>query len=184
MATRRQQVQQFTEIPFSAPLRGWVFFLTLSLTACSSAGVPASQEEGPVTPPTELERVMLREVNAARLSGQDCGAKGDFTPAAELELEPHLSAAAQAHADDMRAKDYFSHTAPDGSTVGTRVTRTGYRWSRVGENIAQGYKNVDEVMAGWLESDGHCANLLNPGFSELGVGKSGDYWVQVFAKAK
>ena len=127
---------------------------------------------------------MLREVNAARSAGQDCGAKGDFTPAAELKLEPHLSAAAQAHAADMHAKDYFSHTAPDGSTVGTRVTRTGYRWSRVGENIAQGYKNVDEVMAGWLESDGHCANLMNPGFSKLGVGKSGDYWVQVFAKAK
>ena len=184
MATRRQQVQHLTKTFFSAPLRGWAFFLTLSLTACSLAGAPAGQDEGPVTPPTELGRMMLKEVNAARLSGYDCGAKGAFKSTTALKLEPQLSAAAQAHADDMNAEAYFAHTAPDGSTVGTRVTRTGYRWSRVGENIAQGYKNVDAVMSGWLKSDGHCANLMNPGFAELGVGKSGDYWVQVFAKAK
>ena len=100
--------------------------------------------------------------------GYDCGAKGAFKSKTALKLEPQLSAAAQAHADDMKTNDYLSHTAPDGSTVGTRVTRTGYRWSGVGEHITQGYKNVDEVMSGWLKSDGHCANLINPGFSELG----------------
>ncbi len=118
--------------------------------------------------------------------GYNCGAKGIFEPTTALKLEPQLSAA-QAHADDMKTNDYFSHTAPDGSTVGTRVTRTGYRWSWVGENIARGYEDVGDVgtvMAGWLESDGHCANLINPGFSELGVGKRGDYWVQVFVRVK
>ena len=146
-------------------------FFAVFLSACSLPtlpGLPTGQGGISATLPTELGRVMPREVNATRLSGYDCGAKGAFKSKTALKLEPHLSAAAQAHADDMKTNDYLSHTAPDGSTVGTRVTRTGYRWSGVGEHITQGYKNVDEVMSGWLKSDGHCANLINPGFSELG----------------
>ena len=180
---RRGQLKNVT----STFCRGWgAGVLALALAACSLEGLPslpAGQHDAPAAPPTELGRVMLK-VNAARLSGYDCGVKGVFGPATALKLQPQLNAAAQAHADDMNAKAYFNHTAPDGSTAGERVTRTGYRWSRVGENIAYGYNDADAVMAGWLASDGHCANLMNPGFSELGVGKSGDYWVQVFAHAK
>ena len=162
----------------------WAIVVIFALVACSLADAPTSAADSPATPPTNLETQMLKEVNAARRAGQACGTKGTFEAAEALKLEPRLSTAAQNHAADMNANNYFSHTAPDGSTVGTRVTRAGYRWSRVGENLAQGYKSVDEVMTGWLESDGHCANLMNPGFTALGVGKSGDYWVQVFARAK
>jgi uncharacterized protein YkwD len=50
-----------------------------------------------------------------------------------------------------------------------RVSATGYAWSSVGENIAAGYSGVDSVMAGWMASDGHCANLMNPDYTEVGL---------------
>ncbi|MFN2323641.1 MAG: CAP domain-containing protein, partial [Trueperaceae bacterium] len=53
-----------------------------------------------------------------------------------------------------------------------------------GENVAAGYPSVDAVMAGWLGSDGHCANLMNPGFTEFGAGESGRYWTQGFARPR
>lgn len=124
----------------------------------------------------------LEYVNLARAGGYDCGSKGTFAPAAGLKLESRLITAAQKHADDMNEHGYFSHTGQDGSSPSERVTREGYSWSKVGENLAQGYTNTSKVVAGWLESDGHCANLMNPAYTELGVGKSGDIWVQVFAR--
>ncbi len=69
----------------------------------------------------------------------------------------------------MAAKNYFSHTSADGRTMGDRINATGYAWSGLGENIAAGYVGIDSVMNGWVASDGHCANLMNPGFTEVGL---------------
>ncbi len=137
----------------------------------------------PAPAPMGFASEILGLVNDARSSTQTCGSRGTFAPTAPLTLEPRLAAAAQGHAEDMSVKGYFSHTGQDGSSVATRVTRQGYTWSQVGENIAYGYPDAAQVMAGWLKSEGHCANLMNPGYTELGVGKSGTYWVQVFARA-
>ncbi len=162
----------------------WCGVLALTLGACSLLDIPTRTVDESVSPPSELENTMLKLVNVARQAGQACGTEGMFEKTTKLRLESHLNTAAQAHADDMNTQGYFDHTAPDGSTVGTRISRTGYRWSRVGENIARGYKDVDTVMQDWLASDGHCANLMNPAYREFGVGRSSDYWVQVFARAK
>jgi len=143
---------------------------------------PAPSPDPTPAQPTDFASEMLRLVNDARRSGYDCGSRGVFAATAALTLESRLATAAQGHADDMDSQSYFSHTGRDGSTVGSRVTRQGYAWSRVGENIAYGYADADRVMAGWLSSDGHCANIMNPGYTELGVGKGGLYWVQVFAR--
>lgn len=181
MATQQRRMKRIG----SALCKGLsVGLLAFTLAACSLLDVPTATDNEPVLPPSELERTMLTEVNAARQAGQACGAEGIFEKTTKVRLEPQLNTAAQAHADDMNAQGYFDHTAPDGSTVGTRVSRTGYRWSRAGENIARGYENIDTVMKDWLKSDGHCANLMNPAYQEFGVGRSGDYWVQVFARAK
>ena len=102
----------------------------------------------------------------------------------ELTRNSLLDAAAEAHAGDMAANDFFAHTGSDGGNVGDRATAAGYTWSRVGENIAFGQQSPEEVMDAWMNSDGHRANILNPDFTELGVGidESGDpLWVQVFA---
>lgn len=152
--------------------------LTLELTVAAGEPVVA---HAPFTV-GNTAAAMLTLVNDVRRSGYDCGEEGVFGPAPELKLEPHLIAAAQRQAADMDEYDYLEHTGSDGSTIGTRVTDTGYRWSRVGENLAYGQDNVAEVVADWLESDGHCANVLGPDFTEFGAVQVGGYWTQVFGR--
>lgn len=65
--------------------------------------------------------------------------------------------------------DPFSHTGTAGSTLGTRITAAADARSGVGENIGAGYGSVQTVVDGWMASDGHCANLMSPGFTELGL---------------
>ena len=87
----------------------------------------------------------------------------------------------------MATNDYFSHTARDGSTPAQRVTRAGYRWRMTGENIAAGQLSPEAAVAGWIKSPGHCENLMNAGYTEMGVAaavnsasKMGLYWAQEF----
>ena len=87
----------------------------------------------------------------------------------------------------MASHGKLSHAGSDGSTHAERATRAGYRWRVVGENIAAGQPNAEQVVAGWLKSAGHCANLMDPDFSEMGVafaaapqGGKGIYWAQMF----
>ena len=96
-----------------------------------------------------------------------------------------LDAAAQAHANDMRANSFFSHTGSDGSNVGDRATAAGYSWTTIGENIGEGSHSPEDMMDLWMNSPGHRANILNPDFTDLGVGinDSGTtLWVQVFGR--
>ena len=91
---------------------------------------------------------------------------------------------AYAHSLDMDARGFFSHTNPDGLAPWDRLTAAGISWSAAGENIARGYGSAAAVMAGWMASDGHRANILHPSFSRLGVGvhegPDGPWWTQVF----
>src|SRR5690606_16826067 len=122
---------------------------------------------------TSWQKQMLDAVNAER-------AKAGVGP---LALCGSLNRAAQGYADRMRAENFFSHTAPDGSTVETRLRAAGYGSGRTwGENIARGQTSVASVMQGWMNSAGHKANILRANFTHLGVGRSssGNYWVQNF----
>ncbi|WP_225827487.1 CAP domain-containing protein [Streptomyces naphthomycinicus] len=103
-----------------------------------------------------------------------------------LTLNPTLTKAAQAHSADMAAHQNMSHTGSDGSSPGDRITRAGYTWSSYGENVAYGYSTAQQVMAGWMSSPGHRANILNCGFQEIGVGlaQPGSYWTQDFGTAR
>lgn len=96
-----------------------------------------------------------------------------------------LDIAATAHADDMSAGAFFSHTGSDGGSVSGRATAAGYPWTTIGENIAQGDLSPEAVMDLWMNSDGHRANILNATFTELGVGindSGSTLWVQVFGR--
>ncbi len=127
---------------------------------------------------------MLARVNQLRAAGASCGTRGTFAPAGALTWNTLLTQAATAHSQDMVTNNFFSHTGSGGSTLGSRVDATGYAWSSLGENIAAGYGTVSNVMNGWMASDGHCANIMNPTFTQIGVacikGTSantyGDYW--------
>ncbi|UUZ56329.1 CAP domain-containing protein [Massilia sp. H-1] len=98
-----------------------------------------------------------------------------------------LAAAAHAHSADMAAQRYLNHTGKDGRMVAERAAAAGYQASRIGENIAAGQASADEVVQGWLDSPGHCANLMNEDFSEMGAAYAVNrarapariYWTQV-----
>jgi uncharacterized protein YkwD len=80
----------------------------------------------------------------------------------------------------MFENKYFSHVGSDGSNSSERIISTGYNCKWYGENIAQGYPSEKEVVAGWLSSPGHCANIMNKNFKEMGVARASDYWTQDF----
>jgi uncharacterized protein YkwD len=110
-----------------------------------------------------------------------------FQAAPPLRLNPTLAGVATAHAADMARYSYFSHTGRDGSNVDGRATRAGYPWRAIGENIAAGQMTADTVVQGWINSPGHCANIMSPAFSEMGAAfvvnnqsSQGIYWAQVF----
>jgi uncharacterized protein YkwD len=92
-----------------------------------------------------------------------------------VQLSPLLGAIAQAHSDDMASRAFFSHIGSDGSTLGERLWRIGYRFRSAAENIAAGYPNAPSVVRAWMQSDGHRANILTCSFSEIGVGYASDH---------
>lgn len=134
----------------------------------------------------------MRLVNAQRSAGASCGSRGAFAAAPPLAWNDALTQAGLRHADDMVARNFFSHTGSDGTSAGARATAAGYVWSSWGENIAAGQRSVAGVVAGWMASDGHCANIMNPGFRDLGlacVSGSADttyatYWTMVLGSAR
>jgi uncharacterized protein YkwD len=139
-----------------------------------------------LSPEAAAQRV-LELVNDARTQPRRCGERS-FGAVRPVSRSAVLGKAASMHAEDMARHNFFSHTGHDGSSVAERVRRVGYRFRTAGENIAAGTTTPEEAVAGWIKSPGHCANLMNPAFSEMGVAfavernsRFGVYWAQVFA---
>lgn len=150
--------------------------MSLLLAACS----PRTDDVGPEPfTPTETAREVLDLVNQARSTTQVCGSERKSAVPA-LRLEQRLTGAAQAHSEDMAEHRTMGHVGSNGSTFIQRAERSGYHWSALAENVAWGYTTASGVVAGWLESPGHCVNIMNPSVTELGVGLEGTYWTQLF----
>ncbi|WP_445178834.1 CAP domain-containing protein [Pseudomonas sp. McL0111] len=131
-------------------------------------------------------KALLAEVNAARARPRMCG-RQRFAAARALSWNPALGAAAQGHSKAMAYGNYFAHQDPDGDLPADRARAAGYRGRQIGENIAAGQSSPGKAMAGWLASPGHCANLMNPMFTQVGAGfasearsDEGVYWTMVF----
>jgi uncharacterized protein YkwD len=90
--------------------------------------------------------------------------------ASALTLNSLLSSAAQAKANDMAARDYWSHTTPDGVQPWQFITNAGYSYSAAAENLAYGFDTSAYTVAGWMNSPGHRANLINTSYQEVGFG--------------
>ena len=90
--------------------------------------------------------------------------------AASLSLNSKLNAAAQAKANDMAARNYWSHNTPEGNPPWVFIEAQGYSYQKLGENLAAGFSSEDSTVAGWMASAPHKANLLDPAFSEVGFG--------------
>jgi uncharacterized protein YkwD len=181
----------------------------LALQFCPQIANPALREIGtwrngsrvwlvlaePFSPPapqdlTEISRQVLALTNRARAQARRCGstphaATGPLVPSAKL------SQVALAYAREMARGQFMDHTGRDGSSPAQRISRSGYRWSEVGENLASGIMRPEEVIGGWLSSPEHCANLMDPLFREMGVAFAvnphdarGVYWAMEFAKPR
>ena len=87
-----------------------------------------------------------------------------------LTIDPQLTAAAQAKADDMAKRNYWAHNTPDGKAPWTFVTAAGYSYALAGENLAYGFNSAQEAVAGWMNSKGHRENILNAGYQNVGFG--------------
>jgi uncharacterized protein YkwD len=156
--------------------------ITALLAAPFAPQVGASQEQA--------AQQVLALVNKARATARSCGDKA-FTPARALRYNAVLARAALAHSADMARFNYFSHDGRDGSNPAQRVERAGYRYRATGENIAAGMTSPAEAVADWIKSPPHCANLMNPVFTEMGVAYAVDqasdmgvYWAQEFGRPR
>ena len=149
----------------------------------------------PFSPPSTrdaaaISRRVLALTNDARAHTRRCGGT-TFAAAPPLSLNPALERAALEHSQDMALHDYMDHTGRDGSSPAQRITRTGYQWRMVGENLASGIMSADEAVAGWLQSPHHCANLMTARFNEMGIAfavnpssEAGVYWTQTFGTTR
>jgi uncharacterized protein YkwD len=130
--------------------------------------------------PTAINKTyLLQLVNDVRKTGCNCGTT-KMPPVPALVWNSLLEKAAVNHSIDMFKNNYFSHTGLNGSTPGTRLRAVGYNWRTYGENIALGYTSELAVINGWLKSPGHCRNIMNANFKEMGVERSGNCWTQDF----
>jgi uncharacterized protein YkwD len=87
-----------------------------------------------------------------------------------LTLNPLLSQAAQAKAQDMAARGYFLHKAPDGRWSWDLIADLGYEYQAAAENLAVGLGSDDVLVAAWMASPGHRHNILNERYTETGIG--------------
>ena len=132
-----------------------------------------------------FEDEVLSLTNQERLKGGCCGDEGCFDPSSPLSFNDRLRRSARSHAEDMAEQQYFSHDSKDGRSPFDRMREAGYRGCAMGENIAAGQPTPASVMDDWIHSPGHCANILQPGFKQLGVGyyertDGQPIWVQNF----
>lgn len=152
-------------------MRTAIALVLLGLLAACSDAARAPVMNGPV--PAEGARELGGLVNAER------SARG--LPA--LAPDRTLDAAAQAHAEDMVANGYFSHTAPDGSTPLKRMRKAGFYACYAAENIAQGQLTASATVRSWMGSEGHRKNVLSSSPQTYGVGVAdGPTWVMVYAR--
>lgn len=127
-----------------------------------------------------FEQQVVALVNQRRSEGAVCGGT-EFAAAGPLEMEGSLRCAARNHAQDMAVRGFFDHTNPDGDGPGPRIEYAEYDGRGWGENIAFGYPSPQAVVDGWMDSPGHCSNIMNDSFTQTGVGYyEGNQWVQVF----
>ena len=166
----------------------------LALAAWTFAAVaeplPGDADTECSAPAADVSRALMRATNEARAEARRCGTT--LMPAAPaVRLNSLLNRAARAHSRDMARNNFFSHTGSDGSKSWDRAAAQGYVYGYIGENIAAGYRDAGSVQSGWLNSPGHCENIMRPQYTQMGVGCTrsagsdyGTYWTVVFGRPR
>lgn len=153
----------------------FIINLVLFFSSCEPANVEAEAI-------TYTNAEMVQMVNEIRSKGCKCGSQ--YYPAVgPVEWNNTLQATALAHSKDMATRKYFAHVNKKGENAEGRLDRAGYVWRSYGENI---YQNTDpkhnaaDAIQAWKDSPGHCANMMKPYFTEMGIGSYQGYWTQLF----
>lgn len=160
----------------------WSFTTAGNIGSTSQAAIDQCMSE------RDLE--MLDRINDARAGDRSCG--DEFKPAvAPLAWNCTIAEAAQGHSEDMADNNFFSHTGSDGLGIAERLNNAGYEWSAAAENIAAGQESVQQVMQAWLDSPGHCVNIMGQNYTEVGAALAENeeseyrlYWTQDFGRPR
>jgi uncharacterized protein YkwD len=148
----------------------WRLIAPLAVVAVTTTGCFAAAGGGGGGASGEMGQ-LLQRVNEVRASN----GRGP------LAWCPTLANAASKHSQDMSSHGFMGHVGSDGSTFMQRANAHGYvRWTRLTENVAAGQTSVDAVLATWLKSPLHAANILDPTVNHAGFARSGNYWTQMF----
>jgi uncharacterized protein YkwD len=144
-------------------------------TPVEPAASPATASPASTNPQDAFDQQILGLVNQER-------AKVGADP---LKINEQLDLAADQHTLDQASMNKMSHTGSNGSNMGDRIQNAGYLFSSAGENVAYGFGDAAAVMSGWMNSEGHRQNILNPNYKEIGIGyaQGADgrpYWTQDF----
>lgn len=162
-------------------LRVWTLCVAL-LGGCSTIVVPSTSggttpPPSPTTPSGSVAADIVRYTNEQRV-------RNGF-PA--FVSSPRLMEAARLHAQQMAQYQRMDHTINGAQypTLQSRLDAVGYRYSSAAENVAWNSQTPQRVVAGWMNSTGHRANILNPGLTEIGAAmarsaRGESYWIQVF----
>lgn len=148
------------------------------VAALSVASVGAAPSDAPSAAPAAENAQIIDLVNQQRVANG----------LAPVVYNQKLAVSAQGYAESMASRDFFSHTGTDGSNLVARAEAAGYTtWSFLGENLAGGQPTPERVVAAWMASPGHRANILAADATEVGLGHSdnaatkfGHYWALEF----
>ncbi len=157
-------------------MTGLAAMIVVSACTTETATTPASVS--PAAQPAVAAAAQAGQSNMGTLLNAQRASNG----LGALSPNALIAQSAQAHAADMVANGYLSHTGRNGSNSKTRLDAVGYRGCLVAENIAFGQSSAAEVVSGWMGSSGHRANILTGAMTEFGIGRSGNTWVLVLAK--
>nr|WP_285865343.1 CAP domain-containing protein [Pseudomonas sp. BGr12]MDL2423929.1 CAP domain-containing protein [Pseudomonas sp. BGr12] len=165
---------QFVDIAVSQQGRDWRIVLARPLLA---GRLGDWQAEG---------QKLLEMINSARSQQRQCGARS-YAATTPLAWNAVLAGVAESHTRAMANQNFLDHVDRDGRTPGDRAELAGYAGQVSAENIAAGQDTARKVVDGWLASPGHCANLMNPQYKELGAAyavdpksDAGIYWTAMF----
>lgn len=141
-----------------------LFFANLTFSFRALALAQSKKNTGVLAYATNMSPQLLVDSTNSQRAAYSAGS---------LTLNSKLNSAAQAKANDMATRNYWSHNTPEGNPPWYFITNAGYSYSRAGENLAYGFTEVNGalgVVAGWMNSPSHKENLINPAYTEVGFG--------------
>ncbi len=121
---------------------------------------------------TEDELLIIELINQYRQEEQECGSYS-YGPSPPVELNPQLECAARIHSWDMTGRNFYSHDTPEGVSASDRVSMVPGTLSSAAENIFDHWGTPEAMVEGWMNSPGHCKNIMCSQYNQAGIGKYG-----------